>query len=215
MDLQILKTVGQIAGLGGFAVGILFLLFKEVIKKNIYSKLTKQQSFILIRLFLVLVWSVTLFGIASWTSIIILEKGKLSNATSDSTSVIIKTSLIDKTFSFDKYYDPVLIKKIEENSDFIYNRFSPSTFQIRFTYSGKLRNALTEGYSLYTGGYLLIIINDAICYKATEIEIRRWGDEPGNPTDELIATLHEEIATKIIQNRDIIAQYILECLKDE
>jgi len=33
MDAEILKTVGQVAGIGGLAVGILLLLFKDIISK--------------------------------------------------------------------------------------------------------------------------------------------------------------------------------------
>ena len=34
MDLNILKTLGQIAGIGGLALGVLLILFREVIRKR-------------------------------------------------------------------------------------------------------------------------------------------------------------------------------------
>jgi hypothetical protein len=66
MDLAILKTVGQISGIGGIAFGVLLLLFRDVIRRQIFSSLTKHQSFRLIVIFLVLVWSVAIVGIAAW-----------------------------------------------------------------------------------------------------------------------------------------------------
>jgi len=66
MDTELLKIVGQIAGIGGIAFGVLLLLFRDVIRKAIFPKLTKEQGYKIIVLFLILVWSVALFGIIAW-----------------------------------------------------------------------------------------------------------------------------------------------------
>lgn len=66
MDAQILKTLGQVAGIGGIAFGVLLLVFRDVIRKKIFPMLTKEQAYRLLRLVLVLVSLVALAGIGAW-----------------------------------------------------------------------------------------------------------------------------------------------------
>lgn len=66
MNQEILKTVGQIAGLGGIALGVLLILFREVIRKNIFPNVTKSHAYKLLRLIIVLAWSVAIVGIVAW-----------------------------------------------------------------------------------------------------------------------------------------------------
>jgi len=54
---------GNIAGIAGIALGIFLLLFGEVIRKNIFASLTKKQSYTIIILILVLVWSISVYAI--------------------------------------------------------------------------------------------------------------------------------------------------------
>lgn len=61
-----LKTAGQIAGIGGLAIGMLVLIFRDVIRKKIFPKLSREQAYSLLRLILILAWSVALVGIAAW-----------------------------------------------------------------------------------------------------------------------------------------------------
>ncbi len=69
MDIEILKSVGQFAGIGGLSLGIFFLLFKELIRKNIFPKLEKDHAYKLIRLFSLLIWSVAIIGLFCWFSL--------------------------------------------------------------------------------------------------------------------------------------------------
>jgi len=66
MEATLLKTVGQIAGIGGIALGVFLLLFRDIIRKRIFPKLTKAQAFQLIRLIAVLVFLIALAGIGAW-----------------------------------------------------------------------------------------------------------------------------------------------------
>ena len=66
MELNLLKTLGQIAGIGGLAIGMVILIFRDVIRKRVFPRLTQEQAFRLLRLILVLVWSVAILGIAAW-----------------------------------------------------------------------------------------------------------------------------------------------------
>ncbi len=49
-SIETLKGLGQIAGIGGAALGVLALVFRDAIRKNIFAALTKAQSFALMRL---------------------------------------------------------------------------------------------------------------------------------------------------------------------
>ncbi len=54
---------GLIAGIGGLALGVLLILFREVIRKKIFPVLTKKQGFQIIIVFMLLVWSASIFCI--------------------------------------------------------------------------------------------------------------------------------------------------------
>ena len=66
MDAEIIKTVSQTAGIGGVALGIYLILFRDIIRKQIFPELSKQHAFRLLRLIAVLVWSVAVLGMAAW-----------------------------------------------------------------------------------------------------------------------------------------------------
>jgi hypothetical protein len=66
MGAEVLKTVGQIAGIGGLALGVFLLLFRDIIRKNIFPQLGKAHAYRLLRLIAVLVWSVAVLGIGAW-----------------------------------------------------------------------------------------------------------------------------------------------------
>ena len=59
-----MRTLGQVAGLSGIGLGVLLLIFRDVIKKIIFAKLTEPHSFILLILILLLVWCLTLLALA-------------------------------------------------------------------------------------------------------------------------------------------------------
>lgn len=65
MDVTLFKTVGQIAGIGGIALVVLLLLYREVIRKQIFPQLTKDQGYRLTRLIAVLVFLISLAGLGS------------------------------------------------------------------------------------------------------------------------------------------------------
>src|SRR5271170_6776566 len=66
MEAEILMTVGQIAGIGGLALGVFLLLFRDIIRKNIFPKLPPAEAFRLLRLITVAVWSIAVIGIVAW-----------------------------------------------------------------------------------------------------------------------------------------------------
>lgn len=66
MDFETLKGFGQIAGIGGLSLGVFFLLFRDVIRKNVFSKMSQANSYRLMRQLLFLVWSIAILGILVW-----------------------------------------------------------------------------------------------------------------------------------------------------
>ena len=66
MDSEIIKIVGQVAGIGGLVLSVFLLLFRDIIQKKIFPQLTKKQGFQLLVLISVLVWTLALEGIGAW-----------------------------------------------------------------------------------------------------------------------------------------------------
>jgi len=66
MEAGVLETVGQVAGIGGLALGVFLLLFRDLIRKSIFPKLPAAEAYRLLRLITGAVWSVALVGIAAW-----------------------------------------------------------------------------------------------------------------------------------------------------
>lgn len=69
MTIDILQTLGQIAGIGGISLGVFLILFRDVIRKKIFPTLTKKQAFSLIRLFMILCFLLALAGLGTWVYI--------------------------------------------------------------------------------------------------------------------------------------------------
>jgi hypothetical protein len=66
MEPQLLKVLGQIAGIGGIALGVFLLLFRDVIRRKIFPKLTQNQGYRVILVFMILTWSIAIAGVAAW-----------------------------------------------------------------------------------------------------------------------------------------------------
>ena len=60
IEAEVLETVGKIAGIGGLALGVMLLLFRDLIRKSIFPTLKKDDAYRLLRLITVLVWSVAI-----------------------------------------------------------------------------------------------------------------------------------------------------------
>ncbi|MBC7572373.1 MAG: hypothetical protein H7319_21975 [Spirosoma sp.] len=69
MDVNILKTVGQVAGIGGIAIGMIILVFRDVIRRNIFPNLERNQAYNLLRIILFLTWSIGVLGILAYVYI--------------------------------------------------------------------------------------------------------------------------------------------------
>jgi len=64
--VELLGTLGKVAGIGGIALAVAVLVFRDVIAKNIFRKLTREQSYRLLRLIVILAFLLGVGGIAGW-----------------------------------------------------------------------------------------------------------------------------------------------------
>ena len=67
MDVGLLRTVGEVAGIGGLAVGVLLIVFKQIIAKKIFPMLTKERAYRLMRLISTYAFVIGIAGIGAWT----------------------------------------------------------------------------------------------------------------------------------------------------
>jgi hypothetical protein len=87
MDTKLFETLGRIAGIGGIALGVFLVLFRNVIRKNIFPRLTDENAFRVIRLFLYLTFAVAALGILAWVLVSMLGTGSPSQANSNQTGL--------------------------------------------------------------------------------------------------------------------------------
>ena len=66
MKAEILEALGQIAGVGGIALGALLLVYQEIVRKAIFPTLTPERAYRLLRLIIVSFWCVAVLGVGAW-----------------------------------------------------------------------------------------------------------------------------------------------------
>jgi hypothetical protein len=66
LEAEVLKTVGQIGGIGGIALGMALFLFRDIITKKIFPTLPAEKAYRLLRLIAVCVWSLAVLGLGAW-----------------------------------------------------------------------------------------------------------------------------------------------------
>jgi hypothetical protein len=68
MDLTVFETFGKIAGVGGLGLGVMLLIFRRAISELVLGQggVPRAKRYPLMRLILILVWSVAVLGIAAW-----------------------------------------------------------------------------------------------------------------------------------------------------
>jgi hypothetical protein len=100
MDASILKTVGQIAGIGGLSLGVLLIVFREIIRKNIFPTLSQADAYRLLRLITIAVWTVAILGMGAW---VYLDKagGVVAGTGGDITVRIGQTKNFNSTINAD------------------------------------------------------------------------------------------------------------------
>jgi hypothetical protein len=76
-----LQALGQIAGIAGLSVGAALFVFRDIIRKQIFTTLTSIASYRLMRLLIVAAWSIAIVGIlvGYWPNIVAMQIGTVAS----------------------------------------------------------------------------------------------------------------------------------------
>src|SRR6516162_2818388 len=86
------QVAAEVAGIAGLTTIVFYYLFREIIRKLILSKLTREQAYRTIRLILILVFLLALTGIGAWTFL----QGRSSKVTLNGPPKLsIKTRMVE------------------------------------------------------------------------------------------------------------------------
>jgi hypothetical protein len=129
MGPKIFKIVSQVAGVAGISLAVFLSLFRDVIRKKIFPKLTKKQAFRLLTLLLVLVWSIALAGIGAWVWVS-LDKDLINPPI---TPIQEETNLNEK--------DPSISSKMDPNAKLVGEWIVTSKGNLPETVTQELENA--------------------------------------------------------------------------
>jgi hypothetical protein len=113
MNIETLKVVGQVAGIGGLALGTFLLLFRDIIRKSIFPSLTKEQAYRLLLLIVILIWSIAICGIAAWTYIYYLQASNNDepNPTTQSpTGIFLKSARLLELETLNQFFLEVIVE---------------------------------------------------------------------------------------------------------
>lgn len=66
MDHEIFKIAGAVAGIGGIALAAVIFIFREIIRKEIFPRLTKGQGYRLLNRIVVLTFVIGVLGIVAY-----------------------------------------------------------------------------------------------------------------------------------------------------
>lgn len=66
MDYELFKIAGAVAGIGGIALAAVVYIFREVIRKEIFPRLTRGQAYKLLNRVIVLIFVIGVLGIAAY-----------------------------------------------------------------------------------------------------------------------------------------------------
>jgi tetratricopeptide (TPR) repeat protein len=110
MDPAILRTVGEIAGIGGISLGVVLILFRDVIRKSIFPMLGVSEAYRLLRLIIILAFLIGVLGLAAW----VVTKHDASKPTLTSVTNIGTIQNEFLTVTGQPLNDPELKKLIEQ-----------------------------------------------------------------------------------------------------
>lgn len=88
MKTELIATLGTVAGVGGIALGVLFFLFREVIRKRIFPTLTKEQAYKTINRLISLTALVAIVGLVVWAATELVPAGDAPEVKSGSLEVV-------------------------------------------------------------------------------------------------------------------------------
>lgn len=79
MDPTLLKAIGQVAGIGGIGIGVLLIIFREIIRKNVFPQLSQRQAYRTLTLIIILTFSAAAIGVAAWVFVSVKQNHVFSS----------------------------------------------------------------------------------------------------------------------------------------
>lgn len=70
MDFNVIKIFAQVAGLGGLSLVLVLYVFRGVIQKDVFSRLTKHQSYRLFCMIIIFTSIIAVVGMGAWVYVI-------------------------------------------------------------------------------------------------------------------------------------------------
>lgn len=64
--MENLELFGRVAGIGGLGLGVVMLVFRDIISKKIFPQLSRQHAYELLRLIIILTFVLALSGLVAW-----------------------------------------------------------------------------------------------------------------------------------------------------
>jgi len=122
---------------------------------------------------------------------------------------------LPETFKFVGFEDTELRHTIEESTGLKFDISDNVCYRIAFGHTGSLRPAYNDGYCLFDGGVGAVWINETKCCEIDEIKLEPWPDNPGNPRHLLEAEIKKDLTQKVKKHRELVAECIIRCLKNE
>lgn len=89
---MILKDAGEVAGIGGVAIGAVILVFREVIRKNMFPQLARADALRTLWLIIGAAWSIGVLGIGTWAYVqtpVLADTGSTTQITGGAVSPAI------------------------------------------------------------------------------------------------------------------------------
>ena len=88
METLTWQLFAQVAGIGGLALGVFLVLFRDIIRKKIFPRLSPADGYRLLRLITLCVWSVAIVGIGAWVLLQMDSKGIEQHTEGDNSPAI-------------------------------------------------------------------------------------------------------------------------------
>lgn len=66
--LELFATLGKFAGLAGLALGVFLLIFRDIIRRELFQNVSSEDTYKLFRLLVICTWTVTLVGMLLWAA---------------------------------------------------------------------------------------------------------------------------------------------------
>ena len=120
MSADAIASLGKVAGVAGIALGVLLLVFRDVLRRTVFAALNPQNSYRLLRLIIVLTWSVAIAGMVIWW---LATPGRVAGAPTWQTSRVLMSELrsgLSRSYVVQSAGEPLRSVELEDDESVDY-----------------------------------------------------------------------------------------------